>query len=179
MCKLNHTVLLNCLLVVLPLLANAQITQTCYHASIPSTTPTSQFTDNSDGTVTDTKTGLMWKKCAEGQEPLMCSGSALSFNWQEALQRAQDVNAGTAGSNLAYADWRVPNIKELASIVEESCLDPAINTAIFPNISFDEFWSSSPRADYNSVWHVSFNIGYSKAMLKDDDALVRLVRGGQ
>ncbi len=41
--------------------------QTCNHDSIPATAPASRFSDNGDGTATDTLTGLLWKRCSEGQ----------------------------------------------------------------------------------------------------------------
>ena len=174
---MNKSLIICCLLAVLPPLANAQ---TCQTASIPATALTSQFTDNSDGTVTDTQTGLMWKKCAEGQDPLTCSGSTSSFNWQAALQRAQDVNGGLAGNNLTYTDWRVPNIKELASLVEEQCYSPAINTAVFPNAPSAVFWSASPHAGYGyDAWGVGFSFGHDGNYSKNYGGGVRLVRSGQ
>lgn len=54
--------------------------QTC-NSNIPESTPTSRFTDNGNGTVTDTKTGIMWKRCAEGQiwTGSTCSGTAAGY----------------------------------------------------------------------------------------------------
>lgn len=173
---MNKPLIICCLLAVSPIVVHAQ---TCKPASIPATTPTSQFTDHADGTVTDTKTGLMWKKCAEGQDPLTCSGSATSFNWQAALQRAQDVNGGMTGNNLNYTDWRVPNIKELVSLVEEKCYDPAINIAVFPNTPYAQFWSMSPYANYGfGAWRVNFRYGNDQGSLKSFGQSVRLVRSG-
>lgn len=61
--------------------------QTCKPDSISASTPDSQLLDNGDGTVTDSKTGLMWKKCLEGVEDDNCeTGSVSPFTWQEALQ---------------------------------------------------------------------------------------------
>ena len=175
MSRPTKAVLLSSLLAVLPLVANAQ---TCQPGSIPATTPTSQFTDNSDGTVTDNKTGLMWKKCAEGQDMLTCSGSSMNFNWQAALQHAQDMNGGTTGNNLAYNDWRVPNIKELASIMEEQCYYPAINAAVFPNTPTVWFWSAS--SDASSGYRargIDFYRGNGNVLgYKDYGGSVRLVR---
>ena len=56
MSKPTQTALLTCLLALLPVMGNAQ---TCLTASIPATTPIAQFTDQGDGTVTDTNTGLI------------------------------------------------------------------------------------------------------------------------
>jgi len=157
---------------LLPVIATAQ---TCQTASIPATTLTSRFKDNNNGTVSDTKTGLMWKKCSEGQSGSTCEGSAATYNWQQALQQAQTVNNG--GGFAGHSDWRVPNVKELLSIVEEQCVDPAINLTVFPNTPNFVFWSSSPSAygsDY--AWYVAATDGYADYDFKNYDLYVRLVR---
>lgn len=140
----------------------AHATQTCQPGDIPATTPTSQFTDNHDGTATDTKTGLMWKRCSEGQTwnsaNATCDGSTAYHVWAGALNKAKAANeTGFAGHN----DWRVPNYTELQSIVERQCVSPAINLNIFPNTYTGmPFWSSSPYPSYSSwAWFVSFGYG--------------------
>ena len=169
----------------LPVLAYAQI---CQPQNIPATTPTSQFTDHRNGIVTDNKTGLMWKKCSEGQtwdnNTNSCNGTAASYVWKSALQQAQSLN--TKGGFAAYTDWRVPNISELESIVEKQCYQPAINLNIFPNVSFSEsqFWSSSPAPTLGNgnygAWLVNFVYGGDEGLNKNDYGLsVRLVRSGQ
>ena len=147
------------LLVLLALGIGQAHAQTC-NSAIPASTPTSRFTTSADGTATDSATGLMWKRCAEGQawNPATgaCDGTAGTFTWQQALQRAQQVNAGTAGANLGYSGWRVPNQKELGSIVERRCYSPAINETVFPGTS-NWFWSASSYANYSYyAWSVSF-----------------------
>jgi len=164
----------------------SSIAQTCQTTSIQATTPSNQFKDNGNGTITDTKTGLMWKKCSEGQTGNNCKGVAQSYSWQNALTQAQTVNQTVFAS---YKDWRVPNIKELTSIVEEQCIDPAINMAIFPNTpnntdisrntSNNWFWSSSPYAyDSKGAWIVHFIDGTPLPFGKNEYGYVRLVRGG-
>ena len=62
------------------------------------------FVDNGDGTVTDHATGLMWQQADSGS----------GMDWEDALAYAED-------STMAdYDDWRLPNIKELQSIVDYS-----------------------------------------------------------
>ena len=138
------------------LVAGTAQAQTCKPESIPASTPTSQLQDNGDGTVTDLKTGLMWKQCAEGQFGSGCAeGTATEYAmWQNALLRAQEVNTG--GGFAGFTDWRVPNIKELASLVEHQCTGPAINLTRFPNTPSSYFGSSSiqaGRSDY--FWRIS------------------------
>ncbi|MGY5449949.1 Lcl C-terminal domain-containing protein [Agarivorans sp. MS3-6] len=125
-----------------------------------------QFVNNDDGTITDIATGLMWAQ----------QDSGYGMNWQEALAYATD-------STLAsYTDWRVPNIKELHSIVDythspsaqnEVDLGPAIDTDFFDitELRDDEtvydkdygyFWSStsaylgSDSQEYYYAWYVAF-----------------------
>jgi hypothetical protein len=155
--------------------------QTCQTASIPATTPSSQFLNNGDGTVTDNRTGLTWKRCSEGQIRLDCTGgAAVQYTWPDALARAKEVN--DSGGFAGHADWRVPNIKELRSLVERQCVLPAINAQVFPGTPVNSFWSSSPYAGSgsgNSAWSVDFFDGGDAALLKSSAFFVRLVRGGQ
>ena len=160
--------------------------QTCQPESIPASTPDSQLQDNGDGTITDRKTGLMWKQCSEGQSGADCaSGSAEPFTWQQALQRTQAVNR--SGGFAGASDWRVPNIKELHSLVEQQCQRPAINLTRFPNTSsgYDVVvWSSSATlggatdlaGSTDSAWAVYFGYGVVSYYHKSGVAQLRLVR---
>ncbi|MGR0481469.1 MAG: Lcl C-terminal domain-containing protein [Candidatus Electronema sp. V4] len=151
------------------------------NSSIPASTPGSQLIDNGNGTITDSKTGLMWKQCIEGLSGSGCAtGSAGSFTWQQALQQLGTVNAG--GGFAGHADWRLPNINELRSIVEEQCYNPAINATRFPNTPSLHFWSGSPVAvNSGYAWSVDFSLGDSGYGNRNRNAVsaVRLVRGGQ
>lgn len=156
----------------------------CLSSSVSTaSTPSSNFTDNGDGTVTDTTTGLTWMRCSEGQTwdqaSGLCAGTAATYTWQGALQLAQsiDSNGGYAG----HSDWRVPNIKELNSIVETQCTDPAINTSIFPvTPSSGTYWSSSPYGKIaGNAWMTQFSNGIVYDSPMSTAYSVRLVRGGQ
>ncbi|CAK0772380.1 exported hypothetical protein [Gammaproteobacteria bacterium] len=128
------------------------VAQTCI-GSATSSTPSGDFTVNGNGTVTHTKTGLMWKQCAEGQSGASCAGSAGLYNWSQALQLAE------SHSFAGYNDWRLPNINELESIVELACYDPAINLGVFPATPASETWTSSSTAWNPYSWVINFKYG--------------------
>lgn len=164
------------LLILLHPIVNA----VCDETHMQPTTPIDQFTGNGDGTVTDKKTGLMWKKCSEGQANIDCSsGSIQTYTWRAALEVVQTVN----NDNFAgYSDWRLPNIKELASIVEERC-KPAIDPVVFPwvytpsNVYIYLYWTASPfLVNGSQAWYVSFDDGHGYVANKNLRFHVRLVR---
>jgi hypothetical protein len=138
-------------------------------------TPDSRFVVNANGTVTDNKTQLMWKQCPEGLSGAACAvGNAQTLTWKGALDNA------AATSFAGFSDWRVPNIKELQSIVERRCYSPSINETVFPNTPSTVFWSSSVLADNpSSAWFVLFDSGYDNDSPKNVNYYVRLVRSGQ
>jgi hypothetical protein len=144
--------------------------------AIAESTPDSQLIDNGDLTVTDRFTGLMWKQCAEGQtNDVNCSGTAVNYNWQSSLEIPETLNAGVGFAG--YTDWRLPNIKELNSIIDEACGFPAMNTTRFPNASSNQFWSSSPDAgDEGRAWRVNFVDGRVSSTGRLSKYNVRLVR---
>jgi hypothetical protein len=86
--------------------------------------PFPRLIDNGDGTVTDGLTGLMWLK------DMSCLGSG---NWDTALATVADLNlASPIGSyNCAddprgrYRDWRLPNRKEMFSLLDINANRPA------------------------------------------------------
>lgn len=168
-------------LILTPIYALANY-QPCKIGLITETTPSTQFTDNQDGTVTDLKTKLIWKKCAEGQRweassnsCLVGDGTVIQYNWREALELANTTNSsgGFAGS----VNWRLPNIKELSSIIENACYGPAINLSVFPSTPAGIFWSATPYIGGNEyAWSVRFNYGQNSMNYKYDYYFARLVR---
>lgn len=146
------------------------------NTAITATTPSADFTDNGDGTVTHHKTGLIWQRCSLGQswDGTDCTGTATTFSWQQALA------AGAQHTLGGFSDWRLPNKNELVSIVEYRCYAPAINNQQFPNTSSSWYWSSSPYADYSyHAWCVDFGYGGVYDDYKNFSYRVRLVRAGQ
>ena len=112
------------------------------------------FFNNGDGTVTDTDTGLMWT-----QVP------AAAMNWNAALAHAEGLATG------GYADWRLPNVKELQSLVEiTQCVatsaasaKAAVNRKLFPTVAATAFWSSTAllNGSLTSAWLVELGVNTS------------------
>lgn len=153
--------------------------------------PDSRYTDHFDGTVTDTATGLTWAKCSLGQTWVdntandgsddSCSGTATTHTWKGALDAA-----GTASDSLylGHTGWRLPNVKELGSLLENACTSPAINTSIFPSTPNGINWTSSPYAGSTGwdfeAWYVGFlSRGEIFREAKSNLYYVRLVRAGE
>ncbi len=162
------------LLVTSCLLSFGATAQTCI-SNMDETTPSSIFTDNENGTVTDSRTGLLWMKCSLGQsfdsENNTCTGEAGQISWQTALQTAHGYTFNSING------WRLPNIKELASITERNCVRPAINASFFPATPPDDFWTSTPSFNtLDSVWSVAFFNSSNSLKPKDAELYVRLVK---
>jgi hypothetical protein len=132
------------------------------------------FTDNKDGTVSDSATGLMWQQ-AEGGLDLWSSGTNVSGSGLVyALSYCTGLSLGR------HSDWRLPNVKELASIVDYAQYNPEINTAFFPNAAVNIYWASTPQATFASIaWGVEFFNGSVTYSSMSDSYNVRCVRGGQ
>lgn len=116
----------------------ALATGSVHAGSCVPTNPDSAYAINGNGTVTDVRTDLMWKQCVEGQSGSNCSGTASSLDWFEALAAAQD--ATFAG----FDDWRLPNVRELLTLVEYCNFNPAINGNYFPGTPLTSVWTGSP-----------------------------------
>jgi Protein of unknown function (DUF1566) len=140
---------------------------------------TQSFTINADGTVKDNLTGLVWDQCAVGQLGSACSNAPSLLFWHEALAAATTANASNyKGRN----DWRVPNVKELESIVKlDKIALPFIDSFVFPNSGTPDYWTSTTRVDDPRVaYQVNFTSTEIIApFFKTGRASrVRLVRGG-
>ena len=170
MLKINLFLILTCSVFV----SQVQAQNIIEH--IPSNTPNSRYEVHENGTVTDTATGLMWQRCTLGRDwdGNNCIGSDIAYNWQYALQAASD--SALAG----YDDWRLPNIKELRTLVSMDRSQPTINEEIFPATrSSSHYWSSSPSSSTSSSLCVGFTWGYDSSTSRTNKNYVRLVRGAQ
>jgi hypothetical protein len=147
------------------------------------------FKDNNDGTVTDPRNGLIWKRCAEGLEwnASTCQGSNKSMNWFEAMQTAKQ------NRYLGKADWRIPSKVEFEAVAGkyEDCKyndyksgQYSASSSIAHPVDKDNypgrFWSSSPYVgNSSSAWLFNFHHGDSGSVTRNGYQQVRLVRAGQ
>lgn len=117
--------------------------------------------DHGDGTITDPSSGLMWQKNGDRY-----------LTWKKAHKYCEDlVLAGKS-------DWRLPNLKELQSLVDYSRTDPAVNTAYFPNTNPSNYWTKTEYAGNDRfVWYVNFYNGHVSAFDQASDYCVRCVQG--
>ena len=128
----------------------------------------SAFSRDSNGLIADSKSGLAWQDDYSDNR-----GIIKSATWQDALVYCKELTLG--GQN----DWRLPNIKELKSIVDDTKSNPAISS-IFQNITSGYYWSSTTGVfDSSYAWYVYFNYGGDFWYEKYDMRYVRCVRGGQ
>ncbi len=126
--------------------------------------------------VLDAATGLGWQGCTAGLEGNDCAtGEIKTYSWKDALAYCEGLSWG------GHTDWRVPNMKELRTIVDETRTYPSIDTIAFPGTGSDYYWPSSTllgeAGPYS--WAVGFHIGSVDTLDKTYLERVRCVRGGQ
>jgi len=132
------------------------------------------YTDNSDGTVTDNNTGLMWKKCSEPDTGTgTCTGTHSKYTCAAALTRCEGLTFA------GFSDWRLPNAKELWSITSlEPGSAPYINQTAFPGTVSLYYWSSTTYpSNTGYALSVYFNFGKLSTSNKTSSYYVRCVRG--
>lgn len=119
---------------------------------------TNDFTDNQDGTVSDMATGLMWQQSDDGQ----------TWDWENALSYSENLSLG------GHGDWRLPNAKELQSIVDYTRCPDVTNSAaidaLFSATTFNDpegnpghygyYWTGTSHLDganpYASAVYLAF-----------------------
>lgn len=108
------------------------------------------YSDNG-AEVTDVQAGLVWRRCSEGQiwSAGVCVGTPTGFTHEQALVYAK-----------TQPGWRMPNVKELSSLVDTSRFNPAIDGNAFPLTPNAMYWASTPDVRLPSLaWTVDFGIG--------------------
>ncbi len=136
------------------------------------------FTDNGDNTITDTATGLMWSQDDSGVD------APDGLDWEEALAYVEGLNDS---NYLGYSDWRLPNVKELQSIVDytrspdttdSTAIDPVFNATPMANeegaIDYAFYWSGTTHSNWteregSAAAYVSFGraLGYMDGEWRD------------
>ena len=119
--------------------------------------------DANNEIVTDNITGLEW------QDNTIPS----RINWQSAIDQCENLSLGE------HEDWRLPNVKELSSLVEDTKYSPSIND-IFENTESNGYWTSTTRStNTNLAWVVYFSDGKQNGRsYKVHTGSIRCVRGG-
>ncbi len=137
--------------------------------------PSPRFTDNKNGTVADNFTGLIWTQNANlFSEP----------NWNDALASCNGLASGGYGlsDGSRAGDWRLPNVRELQSLIDFSRSNPALPAGHpFANVQAFYYWSSTTYAGYTAgnAWLVSLNNGSMTNQGRLYSSFVWCVRGGQ
>ncbi|NOR68277.1 MAG: DUF1566 domain-containing protein [Methylomarinum sp.] len=138
---------------------------------------------SSTGTVTDNSTGLIWLENAN------CANA--SRDWATALTDVASLNStglmnsnncgDTSNAGSHQTDWRLPNIKELLSLIDYQNDAPALPTGHpFSQVQpTAPYWSSTSSSFFTfEAFTVSLNIGQSFTSDKINSTFVWPVRGG-
>jgi hypothetical protein len=122
---------------------------------------TDRYQDNSDGTISDNLTGLMWQK----------TQSTNTMTWEDALIYASNLTLA------AKSGWRLPNIKELQSLNDTKLNKPSFDKSIFTGMSTGNYWSSTSLVQVPAkAWDINIDYGiisYSDKTLKENVLCVR------
>ncbi len=153
--------------------------------------PSPRFTDNSDGTVADDLTGLIWLQNAACTELPGLSGSD-SAAWETALWAVDSLASGTCSltDGSVAGDWRLPTINELQSLCNYEWDQPTLSNAAgdgqwtegdpFVNHMLASYWSSTTRpGSTDNAMFLRFNYGTIDYTPKTGVLRVWPVRGGQ
>ena len=124
--------------------------------SAQASAPPGRYTVQS-ATVVDNQTALTW------QQNVSITGGADGtgrVSWAGALTYCSNLNLNGTG-------WRLPTIKELATIIDFTTVYPSIDTVAFPNTPYDPidqqtypFWSSTQVVGLNGSYVSDFGYGY-------------------
>ncbi len=168
------------------------------------------YSNNGDGTITDDNTGLMWE-IQDFNPAEWLHHHGLQWDWYEAYNKigvmngnsgdclggtnpaacCSGVGTGTCAPFAGYSDWRLPNRRELDSLVDSGrvplAIDPAFDTSCTGGCDFGTcsctasayYWSSTSFSPIlNQAWSVDFGLGNVVSNTKSLNGRVRAVRGG-
>jgi hypothetical protein len=140
-------------------------------AGVPFLVP--RFVDNKDGTVMDTATGLIWLRDANlfGE-----------ITWSDGLAKARSLSSGShneLSDGSKPGDWRVPNIRELLSLIDYGTFDPIISDGHpFRNVKAGIYWTSSSLTPAPLLaWMITLGIGPTVFVVKRSFCHIWPVRG--
>ena len=144
------------------------------------------YTDIGDGTITDNNTGLMWEKKSDDDT---IHDKDTNYTWANAF--AVHIAGLNAISFGGHSDWRLPNVKELQSIVNYETFNPSVSVEFNTGCTAGStvlsgsctaasgYWTSLSYVNFPaSAWNVYFNDGDVYAGNKGNNNRVRAVRGG-
>ncbi len=160
--------------------------------------PSPRFSANGDGTVLDNLTGLIWlanTNCTDDFGSIDKSGGQLvweaALTWSNALEDLAMDDCGLSDGSVP-GEWRLPNLRELQSLVHYGVVNPAVPNAAgtgqclndaacaFSGVANSMYWSSSTLAINSGLaWFVNMNNGYVFHENKTIINYVWPVRGGQ
>ncbi len=121
------------------------------------------FIDNGNGTTTDLVTDLIWQQIPYSD----------SITWEQALTFADTLTFA------GFSDWRLPNIKELQSINDESLINPSINQTFFNGVNVNHYWSSTSLPNQTTKgWYLDTQFGVTTYQFKINKLYALCVRGG-
>lgn len=115
--------------------------------SDPAVAPPDQYSIVAEGEVRDNYTGLVWQR----------GGSDDMLSWEGAVEYCEDLD-------LNGNSWRLPSIRELATLVDEAEVAPAINSEMFPDTKYgarsnDWYWATPQRG--SAAWGLNFDDGFT------------------
>ena len=120
-----------------------------------------------NGTVLDTETGLTWQQAVPAELYLWGGPGCVGCSF---------ASVYCAGLALDGGGWRLPTMRELQTLVDETKSDPAIDTNYFPGTPAEAFWTSSPGLEQQFTWVVNFGAGNSGRDVATQQRRVRCVR---
>ena len=139
--------------------------QDAYYASKGTCAPqryTIQTSFTGEKVVKDNNTGVMWQSTSTSDK----------FDWYHAIAYCADLEYA------GYDDWRLPTLRELASIMDFGGDSYAINRTYFPVLYIGRTWTSKQIfSDSTRAWDISFTTGELERALKSETYYVKCIRG--